>query len=65
MGTITLPKLTDLPEMNIAEPIKEEIKEEVKEDITTDPNSIEEILNSIHSRLLNVEAALMRIRGAI
>ena len=76
MGTIILPKPTDLPEMNSNElPRNEEQKIndiKLEEEPELKAPTLEEVLNMLDQRLQSLEvrstqleAALMRIRGAI
>lgn len=56
---VVLPKETDLPKMN-----KEAVtKQEEKQEETTLP--LQDILVAFEQRILNLEAALYRIKGAI
>lgn len=64
-------KPSSLPELennkNLQEAVKEEVKKEEiqEENPATEINTLDMILTNHEQRILNLEAALLRIRGAI
>ena len=59
MKGVVLPKENSLPEM------EEENEQEKKPDESTTDVSIQDVLINLEQRIINLEACILRIRGAI